>query len=410
MGNIFPGIREANTEKELLQNLIDAYSSMTKKLEFWFQGNLDDDFIRSITTDKLIAGTAKIGTALIDELIVGTNVGLGTAKDEAGVTTIVGGLITTDFIAALGLTVGTHINMGTALPATTFSDFIIGTYASDLNAIQSQIDGNITSWFYDGAPTLSNQPALIWDTDAKKDVHLGDLYYDNLTGYAYRFRKNGSIYEWFRITDTDIVLALTNAAHAQDTADSKRRNFTSQPLPPYDIGDTWTDGNDIRKCNVQRLTGAYNAADWGLATNYTNPTGVTTIVGGVVTTDFVNALGVIAGSVAAENIFGTYITGKTVRTAASGARIELTNGNVLRGYNSSGLLHGLYAAPGSFSDLLIYRSGSEIFQIYDDITVIDIKTLGHTILSGSNTTAYPYGTWNFTNATVTNLSAVAKFG
>lgn len=48
---------------------------------------------------------------------------------------------------------------------------------------------------------------------------------------------------------------------------------------------------------------------------------VTTIVGGVVTTGFVNALvGVIAGSVAAENITGTVLTGKTIQTAASGER------------------------------------------------------------------------------------------
>lgn len=45
---------------------------------------------------------------------------------------------------------------------------------------------------------------------------------------------------------------------------------------------------------------------------YQTETGVTTIVGGVVTTDYVNALNITAGSVAAENITGTTITGKSI--------------------------------------------------------------------------------------------------
>jgi hypothetical protein len=51
--------------------------------------------------------------------------------------------------------------------------------------------------------------------------------------------------------------------------------------------------------------------------------GVTTIIGNTVTTGFVNALSITAGSVAAEDITGTYITGKIIRTASSGLRIQL---------------------------------------------------------------------------------------
>jgi len=54
----------------------------------------------------------RFNTISADQLIVGTNVGLGTAQDETGVTTIVGGMITTDYIKALGLTVGNEITMG----------------------------------------------------------------------------------------------------------------------------------------------------------------------------------------------------------------------------------------------------------------------------------------------------------
>ena len=47
---------------------------------------------------------AKISTAQIDSLTVGSNVGLGTAKDAAGVTTIVGNTVTTGYVNALGIT------------------------------------------------------------------------------------------------------------------------------------------------------------------------------------------------------------------------------------------------------------------------------------------------------------------
>jgi hypothetical protein len=63
--------------------------------------------------------------------------------------------------------------------------------------------------------------------------------------------------------------------------------------------------------------------------------GVTTIIGNTVTTGFVNALSVVAGSVAAENISGTYITGKTIRTAASGARVQLDSSNFLQAWDAS---------------------------------------------------------------------------
>lgn len=53
--------------------------------------------------------------------------------------------------------------------------------------------------------------------------------------------------------------------------------------------------------------------------------GVTTIIGATVTTSYINALSVIAGSVAAENITGTVLTGKTIRTSAGNNRVELTN-------------------------------------------------------------------------------------
>ena len=143
---------------------------------------------------------------------------------------------------------------------------------SDLSDLQSQIDGNIATWFYAGTPTLTNEPAVNWTTTEEKNQHLGDLYYDTNTGYAYRFMLQNGAYSWGRITDSDVTKALEDAANAQDTADSKRRVFVSQPTPPYDVGDLWVQGEngDILRCATARASGSYNASDWVLASRYTD--------------------------------------------------------------------------------------------------------------------------------------------
>jgi hypothetical protein len=149
------------------------------------------------------------------------------------------------------------------------------TYNVDIQEIQSQIDGSISTWFGDVEPTLTNEPAVNWGTEADKNVHLGDLYYDNITGYSYRFMNNGTTYQWTLIQDSDIQKALQDAAKAQDTADGKRRVFVATPAPPYDIGDLWTQGTagELMRCQVSKAPGQlYAASDWVKATKYTDDT------------------------------------------------------------------------------------------------------------------------------------------
>ena len=100
------------------------------------------------------------------------------------------------------------------------NDFVKAT-TKNLEDIQSQVDGNITTWFSSGIPTLENYPTSEWETDDDKNNHLGDLYYDKDTGYAYRFSLENNIYNWLKITDTDVTEALALANAAQDTADKK---------------------------------------------------------------------------------------------------------------------------------------------------------------------------------------------
>jgi phage minor structural protein len=128
------------------------------------------------------------------------------------------------------------------------------------------IDSKIDTWFYEGTPTLTNNPAKDWTTNTIKDKHLDDLYYNTANGYVYRFVYESNAYKWVRIKDTDIVAAMQIASLAQDTADSKRRIFVTQPVPPYDIGDLWrvtnVSGVDFKICTATRLVGDYDANDW----------------------------------------------------------------------------------------------------------------------------------------------------
>lgn len=145
----------------------------------------------------------------------------------------------------------------------------------DIENLQNQIDGNITTYFFSGVPTLSNQPASDWDV-TEYNTHLGDLYYDQNTGYAYRFYYDSTndTYGWQKLTDSDVTEALALANAAQDTADSKRRVFVTTPTPPYDVGDIWfKQDEDLYRCRLARQEGdTYQSSDWILATKYTDDT------------------------------------------------------------------------------------------------------------------------------------------
>lgn len=150
--------------------------------------------------------------------------------------------------------------------------FINSVYDPKIASLQNQIDGQIETWYYDHEPTLSNVPASGWESEEDRKKHEGDLFYWKSKGYSYRFLKEGSTWKWQIITDSDITKALSDAATAQDTADSKRRVFLTTPATPYDRGDLWTLGKNggIMRCKVSRGSGDYNESDWESADNYIN--------------------------------------------------------------------------------------------------------------------------------------------
>lgn len=166
---------------------------------------------------------------------------------------------------------------------TEVNNFISNTYTTDINNLQSQIDGQIETFFYDYEPTLQNIPASEWTTNEERKKHEGDLFYWKSKGYAYRFMQDGATWKWQLVQDTDITLALAAAEKAQDTADHKRRVFVVQPEPPYDIGDLWTQGSngDLMRCKVARASGSYSASDWEKASKYTDDSSLDLFINGV---------------------------------------------------------------------------------------------------------------------------------
>lgn len=144
------------------------------------------------------------------------------------------------------------------------------------NDIMEQLDGKIDSYFKDYEPTLNNYPANEWLTDNDRASHNGDLFYWKSTGMCYRFVQIDGVWQWYNVKDKDIEKALENASKAQDTADGKRRNFITTPVPPYDIGDLWTQGNtgDLMRCQTARTSGNYVSSDWVKATKYTDDSAV----------------------------------------------------------------------------------------------------------------------------------------
>lgn len=152
------------------------------------------------------------------------------------------------------------------------NNFVIAT-GKNLKELQDQVDGNITTWFYSGVPTASNEPASTWITDTEKNNHLGDLYYDKDTGYAYRYSLDNATYSWIKITDNDVTKALAIANSAKDTADSKRRVFVVQPTTPYDVGDLWIKDEELYRCQTTKASSeTFEENDWIIATKYTDDT------------------------------------------------------------------------------------------------------------------------------------------
>lgn len=101
------------------------------------------------------------------------------------------------------------------------------------NSFQDQIDGVKETWYGEYTPTLTNQPAVDWNTEALKKRHEGDVftniqeYVDDETtpdaGKSWRWVKTGDTWGWKQIADNDTSKAYLEAAKAQKAAEEAKK-------------------------------------------------------------------------------------------------------------------------------------------------------------------------------------------
>ena len=289
--------KPGETMEQRMKGLTNSYIDLTQMLQVLLSGHLDSKNVSSITTDKLKAGVALIGTALIDALVVGTNVDIGSAPkvfhDEP----------TTPYRVKDIWIDGTDLKrciVARASGAFVAADWDLGTNYTNPTGVTTIVDGVVTTDFVNALGVIANSVIAEW-------VYAGAITTDQITAGA-------------ATIGTALIDALVVGTNvAQGTAP---KVYYTEPTTPYRVNDVWINGTDLKRCATARASGAFVAGDWTLGTNYTNPTGVTSIVGGVVTTDFVNALSVIANSVVAEWIYAGNITADQLTIGGGGEQIS----------------------------------------------------------------------------------------
>lgn len=115
------------------------------------------------------------------------------------------------------------------------------SYNAEIQNLQNQIDGYVEYWYGDWVPTLNNYPASDWDTEAKKNLHLGDLFAyehtvyhqgtaEDVTDY-YRFEKDTRVtpntYSWNLLGANDVDEALRQANEANRKAEAAQQQLNT---------------------------------------------------------------------------------------------------------------------------------------------------------------------------------------
>lgn len=216
---------------------------------------------------------------------------------------------------------GTYKNVvDTDASALEAKNYIDNTLPGIIAGIQEQLDGQIEQFFETYDPTTSNQPAASWTTTAKKEEHLGDLFYNTSTGKVFRWVKEAGAYKWQELQDSEVAQALALANDALDLARTKRRIFTAQPTTPYEVGDLWVQGasGDIMSCKTSRASGAFTSSDWVKSSKYTDNSALIAFINDTYTVQIEDLVEQLDGKI--ESFFTTSDPASSWTTAAEKAK------------------------------------------------------------------------------------------
>ena len=133
------------------------------------------------------------------------------------------------------------------------SKWIEKDYAETIKEIGEQIDGKAETYFQEEDPSLN------WSTESKPD-HKGDLWYRTTDATTWYYTGGA----WVQQNVPDAVF---------DQIDGKSRIWTTQPVPPYFVGDLYFSSatSDILTCMKARTEGeSFTSADWVKRNKYTD--------------------------------------------------------------------------------------------------------------------------------------------
>lgn len=185
-------------------------------------------------------------------------------------------------IDGITTTIGGHTGQITSINSTLEGLTVaLGKAEAKIENLEKQSDGAIDTHFGTEKPTLNNLPASEWTTESLKREHVGDIYYNNITGEAYRFSYNPDTneYFWVELTDSALTDALDKISQLEVAIDGKVTIFYTTPSN-YKEGDLWfVDKNYEATGSLPALTKGqlvtanknnsnFNRADWEDKTNF----------------------------------------------------------------------------------------------------------------------------------------------
>lgn len=236
-----------------------------------------------------------------------------------------------NFAKLLGLSKNIETNTETLIKVENELNNMLNSLVINLGDVLDT-QSSISLWFYEGVPTTSNKPYTDWATPSE---HYGDFYYDQNSGYVYKYTNTG----WVLQTDTNLInaMALTNVELDVST-DHERQVYFSQPSPPYSSGDWWIqEDGTLMICQIGKNSGTYEENDFINSSRYTSTVAVKqddtlTVLKGTVTEiteDYVKFTDLsTAGSttIAGDNITTGVIKSQNYVANTSGTKIDMSNG------------------------------------------------------------------------------------
>ena len=254
----------------------------------------------------------------------------------------------------------------------TLSEVAYGSLADTLAGL---IDGKVEQHYG------SSDPQAAWETADVKTIHLNDLWYHTTDKRLYLYVQGDDpttagtteTFFWEVIEDQAAIDAADAASEAQDTADGKRRVFTAQPVPAYDVGDLWDRGSaaggGIWRCKTARASSqTYALSHWQVVADTTS-SGTASAISGqgdFATLDEITA-GNISTYIAAGAIGNAYI-GNVIQSAnyvldTSGWKIDKTGGMEM----NNATFRGVIDVGGTSGSRLVIKS--DRIEVYDGNTL-----------------------------------------